>query len=135
MKLKSVTVLVLFGLTLLPAEERMRAGLWEVTTSNDTKQPGITHNECYTPALVKLANSPADVVRETTEKHAVAMGCTLKEFKAGRNAMSMLKVCGAKSTAISSTYGGDAFETVVTTTGAGAKTVIQIKGKRIGDCK
>jgi Protein of unknown function (DUF3617) len=133
--LLALIVLTLPGATCLRAEERMRAGLWEVTIQHNAEPAAVSGNTCYTPAMVEFANMPAKMLREATEKLNTRRGCTLKSFKMDGNKMSMEKVCAAKSTAISSTYSGDAFETVDTSTEAGVITIIRMKGRRIGECK
>ena len=84
------------GAAWLNAEDRMRAGLWEVTTSLNGKPSGPSHNTCYTPAMVALANGPAATLREATEKSGAKTGCTLKDFKMEGNTISMTQVCGAR---------------------------------------
>ena len=137
--IKSTTLLALVTLVFpaavsLRAEDRMRAGLWEVTSTLDGKSSG-SRNTCFTPAMVEIGNSPVKALREATEKSSTKMGCTLKDFKMDGNKISMVQVCAARSLAISSTYSGGAFETVNTSTEAGVSKVIRMKGRRIGDCK
>ena len=138
--IKSVAALALICLTFpgaawLRAEERMRAGLWEVTTTLNGKPAGPSHNTCYTPAMVALGNSPAKSLREATEKQSIKSGCTLNDFKMDGNTTSMTQVCGATTLVVSSTYSLDAFDTVATSTEAGVSTATHMKGRRIGDCK
>ncbi len=137
---KSPAVLALLALTFaaaaLLAEDRMRAGLWEVTTTLDGKQSGTMGGTCYTPAMVALGNMPANTIREETEKSLSKRGhCTLDDFKLDGHKVSMTTTCGARHSEYQSTYSGDAFETLVTSTEAGVKQVIQMKGRRTGDCK
>jgi hypothetical protein len=139
--IKPITLLALIALAFvaasLRAEDRMRAGLWEVTTTYNGK-PSASHNTCFTPALVEIANSPAKMLREATEKASTKSGCTLKDFKMDRNTISMTQVCGARTAVVLSTlstYSEDTFETVATSTEAGVSTVTHMKGRRIGDCK
>jgi hypothetical protein len=121
-KIKSATILALVGMTftvapLLRAEDRMRPGLWETTTTLDGKPSG-TRAACFTPAMVELANKPAPMLREATEKAVAKNGlCTLKDFKMDGNTISTTQVCGSKSTTIASNYSRDAVETVVTSGG------------------
>jgi hypothetical protein len=138
--IKQATILALIGLTVpgaawLRAEDRMRAGLWEITSTLNGKSPGPSHNTCYTPAMVALGNSPAKSLREATEKSSAKSGCTLKDFKMDGNTISMTQVCGARTLVVSSTYSLDAFDTVATSTEAGVSTATHMKGRRIGDCK
>jgi hypothetical protein len=138
--IKTATLLAL-GALLFPAavslraEDRMRAGLWEVTSTLDGKSAGPSHNTCYTPAMVALGNSSVTTLREATEKQSIKSGCTLKDFKMDGTTISMTQVCGARTLVVASTYSRDAFETVATTTEAGVSKVGRMKGRRIGDCK
>ena len=120
---------------LLYAEDRMRAGLWEVITTVDGKPSGVTGGTCYTPAMVQLGNTPAAALKEATAKTLAARHCQLSDFKMEGNKISMSMVCGARSSATSTTYTVDAFETTGTTTAAGVSTVTHMKGRRLGDCK
>jgi hypothetical protein len=138
--IKTATLLALSALLLpaavsLRAEDRMRAGLWEITSTLNGKSPGPSHNTCYTPAMVALSNSPAKSLREATEKSSAKSGCTLKDFKMDGDTISMTQVCGARTLVVSSTYSRDAFDTVATSTEAGVSTATRMKGRRIGDCK
>jgi hypothetical protein len=137
---RSFTVLALLAVTftaaaLLRAEERMRAGLWEVTSTTDGKPSGTLGSTCYTAAMVELANTPAKMLREATAMTSTKRGCTLKDFKMDGNKISMTQVCGARTAVITSTYSGDTFDTVGTSTEAGVTTVIHMKGRRTGECK
>ena len=140
-RLKSTILPALITLTLsaaacLHAQDRMRTGLWEVTTANEGKPASAPHSSCFTPAMVELANMPAKTMREATEKAATQNGsCTVKDFKIDGNTMSMTKVCGPKSSVITSTYTGDTFETVDKSTTNGVTEVVRMTGRRIGDCK
>ena len=137
--IKSATILGLVASTFiaapsLRAEDRMRPGLWEITTTLDGKPSG-THANCYTPAMVEVANLPVKMLREVTEKAVTKNGqCTLKDFKMDGNTISTTQVCGSKSTTIASNYSRDAFETVVTSTEGGAP-VVHMQGKLLGACK
>src|SRR5450755_1999708 len=138
--IKTTTLLALSALAFtaavsLRAEDRMRAGLWEITSTVDGKPAGPSHNTCYTPAMVALGNSSAKTLREDSEKQSIKSGCTLKNFKMDGTTISMTQVCGARTLVMSSTYSLDAFETVATTTEAGVSKVVRMKGRRIGDCK
>lgn len=96
---------------------------------------GSIGNTCYTPAMVEMANMPAKQLLEFTTNASVKRGCTVKDFTVERNKISMVKSCPGSVAEISSTYSGDAFETLDTTTKAGATKVIRMKGRRNGDCK
>jgi hypothetical protein len=137
---KPATVLALIGLAFpgaawLSAEDRMRAGLWEVTSELNGKPSAASHKTCFTPAMVAFANSPANTLRQATEKSSAKTGCTLKDFKMDGNTISMTQVCGARILVVSSTYRLDAFDTVATSTEVGVTTATHMKGRRISDCK
>ena len=138
--IKTATLLALSALLFpaavsLRAEDRMRAGLWEITSTVDGKPAGPSHNTCYTPAMVALGNSSAKTLREDSEKQSIKSGCTLKDFKMDGTTISMTQVCGARTLVVLSTYSRDAFDTVATSTEAGVSTATHMKGRRIGDCK
>jgi Protein of unknown function (DUF3617) len=137
-RIKLVAGIALIALTVtvmaVAAEERMRSGLWEVTTA-EGKQTGSLGTTCYTPAMVQLANLPEKMMREATEKTYAKRGCTLKDFKLEGNRMSLSNVCPTSSAVILSTYSGDTFETVDTRTMNGVTKVIRMKGRRVGECK
>ena len=138
--IKSTILLALVAITFpgaawLHAEDRMRAGLWEVTTTIEGKPAGAPRNSCFTAAMVELANTPPKMMREATEKSATkSRACTMKDFKMEGKQIVMTLSCAGQTSTYSSTYSGDAFETVVTTPEAGVKTV-RMKGRRIGECK
>jgi hypothetical protein len=136
--IKSATILGLVAMTFiassLRAEDRMRPGLWEITTTLDGKPSG-THATCYTPAMVERANLPAKMLRETTEKAVAKAGqCTIKDFKMDGSTITTTEVCGSKSTTIASNYSRDTFDTVVTSTESGAP-IVHMQGKLLGACK
>lgn len=138
-EIKSATILGLVAMTFIAAtslcaEDRMRPGLWEITTTLDGKPSG-TRATCYTPAMVETANLPAKMLREATEKAVTKNGhCTLKDFKMDGSTISTTEICGSKSTTIASSYGRDAFDTVITSID-GAAPVVHIQGKLLGACK
>ncbi len=119
----------------LSAEERMRAGLWELSITSDGKSKG-SHDTCFTPGMLELTNSPAKLLREATEKAATKGGhCSLKDYKLDGNAISTTMVCGAKTVVTSSTYSLSNFDTVNTSSEAGVSIVTHIKGRYLGACK
>ena len=87
--IKTATLLALSALLFpaavsLRAEDRMRAGLWEITSTLNGKSPGPSHNTCYTPAMVALGNSPAKSLREATEKSSAKKRLYAQGFQDGR---------------------------------------------------
>src|ERR1039457_279137 len=101
--LLALSALLFFSAVSLRAEERMRAGLWEITSTLNGKSPGPSHNTCFTPAMVALGNSPAKSLREATEKSNAKSGCALKDFKMDGNTISMTQVCGVRTLVVLST--------------------------------
>jgi hypothetical protein len=131
-----VIVLVAVSVTTsLCAEDRMRPGLWEVTTTSDGNASGTTGSTCYTPAMVQVGNTPAANLRQEIEKSLAIRHCTLKELTLEGHKVSMSMVCGPRSSTTSTTYSGDSFETTGTSTSQDGTSRMHMKGRRIGDCK
>ena len=130
-----LSALITLAVPSLRAEERMRPGLWEITSLPEDKAGGTLSNTCYTPAMVEFANRPAKDLRESTEKTSAQRGCTVRDFKSEGHTLSMVKICGTRTSAVTSTYSGDTFDTVDTVTERGVKKVMHMKGRRLGDCK
>ena len=135
MRTSGKIAMILAFAVLLHAEERMRAGLWEISSKwNNDQAPA--HNTCFTPQMVERGNLPAAELRDATEKSlGKRAGCALKDFKLSGNTLSMRSVCGAKTLDIKTTYTKDAFETVATSTEAGVIGVSRMKGRYLGACK
>ncbi len=138
--IKSVATIALVclafpGAAWLRAEDRMRPGLWDVVSTYNGEPSGTQGNTCYTPEMVAFGNRPAPELRDATEKMATKRGCSVKDFKIDGKTMSMTKSCGAKTSVITSTSSGNAFETVDKSTTAGVTAVMHITGRRVGDCK
>jgi hypothetical protein len=136
-KIKTISALMClsFSAATLHAQERMRTGMWEDTVTGSGRTS--TRSHCFKPAdAVKSNGSPA-VVRAETEKALSKDGaCTLKDFKLEGDSLTLTMVCGS-STILQQTqfHGGDSFETTMTHTDGGVSNVMQIKGRRTGDCK
>ncbi len=129
-----VLVLAIAVAAPLAAEDRMSAGLWELTTTTGGRPPNV-HQTCFTAEMVELGNRPAAVLREETAKSVSKRGlCTLKDFKMEGDTISMTETCGEQTIAMKTKYSGSAFETVSTTTGKGARET-RIVGRRLGACK
>jgi Protein of unknown function (DUF3617) len=135
MILPAVMCVALGAATASHAQERMRTGMWEDTVTSSGRTS--TRSHCFKPGdAVKSNGSPA-VVRAETEKALLKDGaCTLKDFKLEGNSLTLTMVCGS-STILQETqfHGGDSFETTMTHTDGGVSKVMQIKGRRTGDCK
>ena len=117
------------------AQERMRPGMWEDTVSGSGQTS--TRSHCFKATDAAMSNGSAAVVRAETEKALSKNGaCTLKDFKLEGNTLALTMVCGS-TTIVQETkfHGGESFETTMTHTDGGVSKVMQIKGRRTGECK
>jgi hypothetical protein len=114
------------------AAERMKSGMWEVTTTEDGKSRANTH--CLTPDQVKGSNGTDQEMRAALNKSAAGLHCTIQEFVLHGDVISYAYVCPDRSTTYSTTYHGDAYESVVTAKGAAGSHTLQVKGRRLSDC-
>jgi hypothetical protein len=132
--LPAVVCLALGATTTLQAQERMRTGMWENTVTGSGQT--ATRSHCFKPADAALSNGSPAVVRAETEKALAKSGCTLKDFKLDSNNLTLTMTCGKDVTLQETSFhGGDSFETTMTSKGEGATRVMQVKGRRTGDCK
>ena len=60
-----VAALAFPALVWLHAEDRMRAGLWQVSRTVDGKPAGKSSTTCYTPEMVQIGNGPASTSAST----------------------------------------------------------------------
>lgn len=119
------------------SQERMRAGLWEMTTTKG----GATINtgtRCMTAEETGASNGDAKVVRDMLDKSFAKSGCTLKEMTATGKSISYAADCGTGTSAytLSSTadYRGDNAEIQMTVKHGATVDVMVTKGHRIGAC-
>jgi hypothetical protein len=137
--LRTMVISVLFCLsvvTVLHAQERMRAGNWENTVIAPDGRTA-THSACLTAQDAAISNGSPEVIRAETEKAmAKSDACKLKDFNIDSKSKTETMVCGADTIHNETTFhGGDSFETTTTRTHAGVVTVAHFKGRRTGDCK
>jgi Protein of unknown function (DUF3617) len=122
------------------AQDRVQAGLWEITFTQDGA-PG-TSIYCITPAVARVMNSDAATVQVYVER-AVAKenggDCTVKDFKLQGNTISMIKACrlGESEFTISlvRTYYGDTAESEVVSKAGERELRIKSKQRRVGFCE
>ena len=122
------------------AQDRVQAGLWEITVTQDGA-PG-TSTYCITPAAARVMNSDAATVQVYVER-AVSKenggDCTLKDFKLQGNTISLIKACrsGESEFTISlvRTYHGDTAESEVVSTAGERELRIKSKQRRVGFCE
>jgi len=114
------------------AAERMKSGMWEVTTSENGKS--LTNTHCVTPDQAKGSNGTEQEVRAALEKSAAGLHCTIQGFALMQDTISYTYVCPNRSTTSRTTYHGDAYESVVTSKTSADSHTRQIKGRRLSDC-
>jgi hypothetical protein len=117
----------------LPAQVRMRAGLWENSvTSNGTT---ATRNACIAREQDEHSTGTVDSMRVSIENALAKSGtCKLKEFTVVGTTRTEVMVCGKTTIRNSTTFHVDSFETEGTSTTAERVKSSLIKGRRIGDC-
>jgi hypothetical protein len=137
MALLSVTAV---SATIAPAatsQERMHAGLWEMTTTKD----GATINtgtRCMTAAETAGNNGDAKALRDTLEKSFAKASCVVKDMAATGKSISYVADCGtgARAHTLSSVgeYRGDTVEIRLTTKHGTTLDTMITKGHRVGAC-
>ncbi len=127
-----LVTLILVAAPCLRAAERMKSGQWEVSITENAQTHTNTH--CDTPDQVKGTNGSPEEIRASLEKSATGIHCTIKDFKMENDTISYTYVCPGRSTASTTTYRGDTYESVVTSKSAGEEHTRQLKGRRLGAC-
>lgn len=137
MALLSATALAAMIAPTATSQERMRAGLWEMTTTKD----GTTINmgsHCVTPEELASANGDAKAMRDDVEKKFAKASCTVKEFAVTGNAMTFTVDCGtgerAHTLISASEFHGDTVETKFTVKQATSTETMVTKSHRVGAC-
>ena len=121
-------------------QDRVQAGLWEITFVQDGSPSTDTY--CITPAAARVMNSDAATVRDYVER-AVSKenggACTVKEFQLRGNTVSLIKACrsGESEFTISlvRTYHGDTAESEVVSKAGERELRIKSKQRRVGSCE
>ena len=122
------------------AQERVQAGLWEITFTQDGA-PG-TSIYCITPAVARVMNSDAATVQVYVER-AVSKenggGCTVKNFELQGNTLSLTKACRSGESEFTitlvRTYHGDTAESEVVSKAGERELRIKSKQRRVGLCE
>ena len=122
------------------AYDRVQAGLWEITYTQD-RALGTT-SYCITPAVARVMNSDAATVQVYVER-AVSKenggGCTVKNFELQGNTLSLIKACrsGESELTISlvRTYHGDTAESEVVSKAGERELRIKSTQRRVGFCE
>ena len=119
------------------AQERMRAGLWEMTTTKGG-QTINTGTRCFTAEEALGNNGDAKDVRAKLEASFAKASCTIKDMTVTGNAISYVADCGTGANAhtLSSvvTYRGDTVESQLTSKRPTATDTMITKGHRVGAC-
>ena len=118
------------------AQERMRAGLWEMTTTKG----GETINSgkrCFTAEEAGGNNGDAKTTRDTLVKSFAKASCAVKDIKVTDKTISYTADCnGAQAHELSSVaeYHGDTMEIQMTVKQSTSTYATITKGHRVGAC-
>ena len=127
-------VCFVFAASVLKAQDRLRAGIWENTVTSNGQS--ATRSHCMSTSESEQSNGSEATIRASIEK-ALAKGgkCQLKDLKIEGNSKTELLVCGP-ITYLNQTifHDGNSFETTTTRTESGVARVTLIKGRRTGPC-
>jgi hypothetical protein len=113
------------------AQERFRAGKWEIVFTGDNPH---TSSTCLTEAMTRGVNGTAEAVRADTEKTAAARKFVVENFQFDGTTLSYTAVGADRTFANTASYHGDTFESLVITKVGGKEYTTRQKGRRIGDC-
>jgi Protein of unknown function (DUF3617) len=136
----SVAMILAKPLSAVPAEELVRPGMWEISSTmelpgNAQAHPEDRHTHCFTKVEVAGINAKKEAMMTTTESSPADRNCTVKDLKYEGNRATWNTVCGSEIAVHSDlVFHGDSLEGVVST-GAGDDVVkVTMKAKRTGDC-
>jgi uncharacterized protein DUF3617 len=129
-----------FSATIAPtatSQERMHAGLWEMTTTKG----GATINtgtRCMTAEETAANNGDAKATREILDKSFAKASCVLKDMAVTGKAISYTADCGSGASAhtLSSVaeYRGNTVEFQMTVKRGTTADTMVTKGHRVGAC-
>jgi hypothetical protein len=117
----------------LRAQERMRPGMWEVAMTSGGVA-GMKNTRCYTRAEADNANGSEKELREREAANAKLKksSCTVQNVTVKGDSVTLLQDCGKSSQTIRTTYRGDTFETVISS--STGETLMVIAARRLGSC-
>jgi uncharacterized protein DUF3617 len=132
--LLSVTALIGLTAPTALAQERMRAGLWEMTTTKGGRTiNNSTH--CVTAEEARSTNGDAKTVRNMLEASFAEASCAVKDMAVTGKTISYVADCGSDATVTSvADYRGDTVEIQVTFKGGASPGTMTTKGHRVGAC-
>lgn len=123
------------------AQERVQAGLWEITFMADGTGTPSTSTYCITPQAARVLSSDAATVQMYVEQAVSEENsgvCTVKYFQLQGNTLSLTKTCGSGESAFTislvRTYHGDTAESEVVSKAGERELRIRSKQRRVGVC-
>lgn len=121
-------LIVVCGAVLAFAADRVRTGQWETTVTFPNGMEPRKSSNCVSEADAAAMNGDVASIRAVLVKDLGESGCTVKDIAIKGNQVVVTSVCMSRESTSTTTYHGDAFETVTTN---GTK----IQAKRVGACK
>ena len=118
--------------SLARAEDRLRAGQWEIVFTGDNPHTATT---CLTAAMTQGLNGSVDAVRADTEKTSAARKFKVEGYKFDGTTLSYTAVGPERTFVNTASYHGDTFESLIITKANGKEFTTRQKGRRLGDCK
>jgi len=116
------------------AADGMRDGLWEITTKME--MPGMPMK--MKPTVMKHCYSKADVADRKKVIASRDKNCTVTDMKNTGNKVSWAMKCTGRNAGTmngETVFSGDSYTSVMHMSSQGHKMTMNVKGKRLGDCK
>ena len=120
--------------TMSLAADGMRDGLWEITTKME--MPGMPMK--MKPTVMKHCYSKADVMDRKKVIASRDKNCTVTDMKNSGNKVSWAMKCTGQNAGTmngETVFSGDSYTSVMHMNSQGHKMTMNVKGKRLGDCK
>ncbi|MEO8753539.1 MAG: DUF3617 family protein [Casimicrobiaceae bacterium] len=119
------------------AEVRIRAGLWESTTTRGGQQINSA-TRCITPEVAAKSNLDQAATKADLVSAWARANCTMKDIATTASTLVYSVDCGTSANphtlSSTSTFHGDAFETEMIYTSKELTTDTITQGRRIGSC-
>lgn len=120
--------------TMSLAADGMRDGLWEITTKME--MPGMPMK--MKPTVMKHCYTQADVADRKKVIASRDKNCTVTEMKNTGNKVSWAMKCTGQNAGTmkgETVFSGDSYTSVMHMNAQGQKMTMNVKGKRLGNCK